>query len=70
MSEQVADAGGGGGGGGGGRGIRPFWGIQDILYMYEDENLSPSVFCCTSTPMATGPIVTCVETYISPDLNE
>ena len=32
------------------------------------DEVSPSVFLCTSTPMETGPIGTCVETLISPDL--
>ena len=37
------------------------WGLDDV---------SPSVFRCTSTPMKTGPIVTCVKTKISPDLKD
>ena len=34
------------------------------------DGVSPSVFRCTSTPMETGPIVTYLETQISPDLKE
>ena len=34
------------------------------------DGVSPSVFRCTSTPMETCPIDTCVETEISPDFKE
>ena len=34
------------------------------------DGVSPWVFRCTSTPMKTGPIVTCAENKISPDLKE
>ena len=47
---------------------------KDLLVSaVSSENIdvvSPSVFRCTSTPMETGPIDACVETYISPDLTE
>ena len=42
------------------------YGCTSVYFNFEAachlDGVSPSVFRCTSTPMKTGPIVTCVET--------